>query len=115
MLDARDSNRRRVQLISNINFARGREVSGPGARVPSAGPWVECDDGMLFRMVYVPMICERAPYSGEVPCCPACHAPYRRHDYHNRWVLFKSVCLEVHADAREGDFPRKEETSGQIQ
>ena len=82
MLDARDTNRRRVQLISNVNvnFALDREKSGSEARVPSADPWVECDDGTLFRMVYVPTIWERAPYSGEVPRCPACRAPYRRRD-----------------------------------
>ena len=53
MLDARDSNRRRVQLISNVNFARHWETG-----VPSASLWVEHDDGTLFRMVYIPTIKE---------------------------------------------------------
>ena len=63
MIENREEDSRRRELISH----EARPWRGPGPeppnwnKVPSAEPWVECEDGTLFPTVYIPAVWEKAP------------------------------------------------------
>ncbi len=73
---------------------RGEGTEPPD--VPRATPWVEGDDGILFRVVYVSHVWIAR---GEAaPICPGCGTPYRKAaDYPNYpLVHYGAGCVEKH-------------------
>jgi len=97
VLEARKEERPRAELISNVNL----RWDGPDwNKVPYAEPWMEGERRTFFRTVYIPTLWKKAPYSGEVPCCPACSTPYQRYDDWKGWVLFEASCLENHTTSQ---------------
>ena len=91
----RRSQQTRIQFFLSV---RG-PWRGDGPRpvdIPRAQPWIECPDGKLFRVVYVPHVWVARGESS--PTCPECGTPYRKtREYPNYPLVgYCANCVERH-------------------
>ncbi|HXR17450.1 MAG TPA: hypothetical protein VN777_14750 [Terriglobales bacterium] len=95
VLGQRRSKLTRLQFFHSIRGPwRGDGPEPPD--VPKANPWIEGDDGKLFRVVYVPHVWVAREEA--VPSCPECRTPYRKAtDYPNYpFVGYRADCVDKH-------------------
>jgi hypothetical protein len=95
LLGQRWSKRERVQFFHSIRGPwRGEGPEPPD--VPRANPWIESDDGKLFRVVYVPHVWTAREEA--TPTCPVCRTPYRKATEYPNYPLvgYRAECVEKH-------------------
>jgi hypothetical protein len=94
----------RLQLVS-LRDMRGRVEYHNNIRRPGQdgmrfdfGAWQDCQDGKLFRWVYVPHVWLKP---GEaVPACPDCRTPFAKTSESPNLVGYSAGCMKLHDPER---------------